>query len=434
MTARRTAGRIALLLLAGLAAAALWAALVFTSEIEGWGRTALAPRGDTSAFLDAAAAKLRGQTRGAFVLELLDHGKPAGVRIWSSGAPVTTATAFQVASLSKWITSFGVMKLAEQHKIDLDAPVSRYVTRWHLPESGFDNNGVTIRRLLSHTAGLTDGLGYGGFLPGQAVQTPEQSLTHASDPMGGADGRVRVGRVPGSAFQYSGGGFMLLQLLIEEVSHRPFNDYMRAEVLAPLGMTHSTYVLDAGAPDAISYETDGRKAPPRRYTALAAASLYTTADDLTAFIQAQLAGGRGVVTPATLALMRKPQARQYGIGIWGLGTILYASNDAGGHIVGHDGNNAPAINTAARFDPASGNGIVVLESGNSTAASEVASEWVFWDTGNVDIVTIGTGLPATLLTAGIGGAILFLLVLALGLRRAIAKPGRTDHHSPNAIR
>ncbi len=423
----RVAGRIALLLLAGLSAAALWAALVFTSQFEGWGRTAIAPAGDDRAFLDAAAAKLRGHTRGAFVLKLLDHGKPAGVRTYSSHEPVTTATVFQVASLSKWITSFGVMRLAEQGKIDLDAPVSRYLTRWHLPETGFDNNGVTVRRLLSHTAGLTDGLAYEGFLPGQRVQTIEQSLTHAADARSDVDGRVRLGRAPGSAFQYSGGGFTLLQLLIEEVSHRSFNDYMRSEVLMPLGMTHSTYVLAPGAPEAISYEVAGRKAPPRRYTAVGAASLYTTSDDLTAFIQSQLAGGRGVVTPQTLALMRKPQAKQFGIDIWGLATVLYASNNAGGHIVGHDGDNAPAINTAARFDPATGNGIVVLESGNSTAASQVAGDWVFWDTGDVDIVTINTGLSATIRTAEIGGAILFLLVFALGFRRAIR------HHSPNAI-
>jgi hypothetical protein len=126
--------------------------------------------------------------------------------------------------------------------------------------------------------------------------------------------------------------------------------------------------------------------------------------------------------------MRKPQAQQYGIDIWGLGTILYASNNAGGHIVGHEGNNAPAINTSVRFDPATGNGIVVLESGNGTAAAQAGSDWVFWDTGNVDIVTIGTGIPATLRTVEIGGAVIFLLVFALGFRRAIRHP------SPNAIR
>jgi CubicO group peptidase (beta-lactamase class C family) len=427
MSAGRKAARIVVLTLVALAAAVVWAVLVVTSEFEGWGRSAAAPQGDDRAFLDAAAAKLRTQTRGAFVLELIDHGKPAGVRTWSSHEPVTTATTFQVASLSKWITAFGVMKLVEQKKIDLDAPVSRYLTRWHLPETGFDNNGVTVRRLLSHTAGLTDGLSYEGFLPGQRVQTIEQSLTYAADRLNSVDGHVRLGRAPGSAFQYSGGGFTLLQLLIEEVSHRPFNDYMHSEVLMPLGMTHSTYVLAPGAPEAISYEVDGRKAPPRLSTAVGAASLYTTSDDLTAFIQSQLAGGRCVVSPATLALMRKPQARQYGIDIWGLGTILYASNNAGGHIVGHDGDNAPAINTAARFDPATGNGIVVLESGNGIAASQAASDWVFWDTGNVDIVTINAGLAATLRTAGIGGAVLFLFVFALGFRRAIR------HHSPNAI-
>ena len=69
------------------------------------------------------------------------------------------------------------MTLVEAGKLDLDAPVSTYLTRWSLPTSEFDNSGVTVRRLLSHTAGLTDGLGYGGFAPGQLVQPIEASLT-----------------------------------------------------------------------------------------------------------------------------------------------------------------------------------------------------------------------------------------------------------------
>jgi len=424
MEVRSRAGRIALLLLTALVASALWVVLVFASQFEGWLRAPIAPRGDDRAFLDAAAGELRAKSKGDFVIVLLDHGKPAGMRAKGD----TAESLYQVASLSKWITSFGVMKLVEEKKLDLDAPVSRYLTRWHLPPSDFGNDRVTVRRLLSHTAGFTDGLGYLGFLPGQKVQTIEESLTHAADAQPGADGRVRVGRAPGSAFQYSGGGFTLLQLLIEEVSHRTFNDYMRDEVLKPMGMTHSTYVLAPGQTTATFFDAQGRPTPPRRYTALAAASLYTNADELVAFVQAQLAGGRGVVTPETMALMRKPQARQYGIDIWGLGTILYAPDNAGGYVVGHDGNNAPAINTAARFDPATGDGIVILESGSATAAAEAASDWVFWDTGNVDIVTINTGLPATLGTAGIGGAVVCLLVLALGFRRAIA------HHPPNATR
>ncbi|MBK6705908.1 MAG: serine hydrolase [Caulobacteraceae bacterium] len=102
-----------------------------------------------------------------------------------------------------------------------------------MPDGAFRRNvQVTARRLLSHTAGLTDGLGYGGFAPGQTVQRLEDSLTHASDASPDADGRLRVGAEPGENFLYSGGGYALLQLVIEEVSGEPFNDYMQRAVLS----------------------------------------------------------------------------------------------------------------------------------------------------------------------------------------------------------
>jgi CubicO group peptidase (beta-lactamase class C family) len=122
--------------------------------------------------------------------------------------------------------------------------VSRYLTRWQLPPSEFDNDGVTVRRLLSHTAGLTDGLGYRGFPAGTQVQSLEASLTYAADHMPGVDGHVRVGLVPGSHFQYSGGGYALLQLVIEEVTHDRFAHFMEQTVLEPLGMARSTFDED----------------------------------------------------------------------------------------------------------------------------------------------------------------------------------------------
>src|SRR3954470_11292730 len=69
--------------------------------------------------------------------------------------PATTSTVYNVGSISKTVTAWGVMRLVEQGRIGLDDPVERYLRRWHLPASSFDPDGVTIRRLLSHTAGLS---------------------------------------------------------------------------------------------------------------------------------------------------------------------------------------------------------------------------------------------------------------------------------------
>ncbi|MEQ1491323.1 MAG: serine hydrolase, partial [Terricaulis sp.] len=192
-------------------------------------------------------ARIESENVGNAAFVQLDDGRVVAEHFQSIGEPVDRDTLFQVASLSKWVTAWGVMTLVDEGRIDLDAPISTYLTRWHLPDGAFDETQVTARRLLSHTAGLTDGLGYGGFTPGQTVQGLEDSLTHASDASPDADGRVRVGAEPGENFLYSGGGYALLQLVIEEVSGEPFNDYMQRAVLSPLGMTRSTFVLPEGA-------------------------------------------------------------------------------------------------------------------------------------------------------------------------------------------
>ncbi len=406
-------------LVAALLAASLVAALVIAGALEGWWRKPMAPAGDVAAFAAAATARIKADSKGNAAFILIKGGKPVAEAYVSKGAPVDRDTQFQVASLSKWPTAIAVMTLVEQGKLDLDAPVSRYLTRWKLPPTAFDNDQVTVRRLLSHTAGLTDGLGYGGFKPGEPIQSLEASLTRAADASPGADGATKVGREPGS-WDYSGGGYTLLQLLIEEVSGQPFNTYVTETVFKPLGMTRSTFVLPETPTNlAEFYDVDGSRAIHYRFTALAAASLYTSAADMARLIAAQTPGpngepaGRGVLKPETLAAMRKPHAKQYGSNIWGLGQVLYAPLDKGDFVAGHDGSNAPAINTTARVNPATGDGIVILETGNTRLATQVAGEWVFWSTGFVDTFMVLLELRATLIQVAIGAGVAFLLVFLL---------------------
>ena len=410
-------------LLFTILALAAWTALVVTGTIEGWWRQPLAPSGNIAAFEAAAIAEIDAKHKGNAAFVLISSGRPAAAHFVSVGRPVDGDTRFQVASLSKWITAWGVMTLVESGKLDLDKPVSLYLKRWQLPKSKFDNNGVTVRRLLSHTAGLTDGLGYAGFKPGEPAQSLEASLTRTADVSPGHSGIVQVGTEPGSAFQYSGGGYTLLQLLIEEVSGQSFNDYMKEHVLAPLSMARSTFVLEDESDVAEFFDTNGKPATHFRFTALAAASLYTTANDLTRFLQAQVASpngelaGRGVLKPETLNLMRKPHALQFGVEIWGLGTMLFAPNNAGSYVIGHDGNNDPAINTAARINPATGDGIVILETGNKLLATKLAGEWVFWNTGHVDFLTVTMEARATLEMFAVGAGAIVLIALVFGWTR-----------------
>lgn len=399
---------------ATLVAMLAWGALVFTGLSEGWARRPIAAPGNAQAFFAAAHDIAERRNRGNIALVLIEDGRIAGDFGKSEGAPVTRHSLFQVASLGKWLTAWGVMALVEQGRIDLDAPVSTYLTRWQLPDSAFDADGVTVRRLLSHTAGLGDGLGYDGFATREERQTLEASLTRAADASPGKSGAVLLTAEPGADWRYSGGGYTILQLLIEEVSGQPFAAYMDDTVFAPLGMERTTFDHDRALALGLAehFTPEGTTESPRWYTALAATSLFTTPGDLARFLQAQAPGGGGaVLSQASRDRIATPHAAQLGADIWGLGAMLYAPNGAGGFIIGHDGQNAPAINTAARFDPASGDGIVVLSTGTPLLATELAGEWVFWKTGNVDNLDFAAAIPTAL--AWLGGGM--IAILALGL-------------------
>lgn len=396
----------------------VWGGFVFTALDQGWGQSSIAERGDSAGFELTAREIAKHENQGNVSFILIDSGTPVADFHLSKGEEVNAQSVFQVASLGKWVTAWGVMALVEEGQVDLDTPVSDYLTRWQLPVSEFDASGVTVRRLLSHTAGLTDGLGYDGFTAAQERQTLEASLTQATDASPGKDGRTILGTEPGSAFAYSGGGYTLLQLLIEEVSGKPFPTYMRERVFTPLSMEKTSFdhyeAIELGLAE--NFGQDGTTEPFGWYTALAATSLFTTSEDLAKFVAAQSPNASNpVLSQDTLALIRTPHASEMGADIWGLGAMLYAPNNSGDFIVGHDGSNEPAINTAARLDPATGDGIVILSTGNPMLATELAGEWVFWKTGNVDILTFASRSGDALIAFLIGSVLILCITTATAL-------------------
>jgi CubicO group peptidase (beta-lactamase class C family) len=277
------------------------------------------------------------------------------------GVPVTADTVFQVASISKPVTAWGVMRLVESGQLELDAPVEQYLTRWHLPPSSYDAGGVTIRRLLSHTAGLSLG-GYPGISPDQPLPTLEESLSGKN---GGA-GDVRITMEPGAQFSYSGGGYTLLQLVIEEVTGESFSEFMQEQVLHPLGMLHSGFEwrTDLRPATAVAYSETGAPVPNYLFTEKAAAGLYTTAPDLARFVAAEMPGpsgkpaGRGVLTADTLALMFTPVLQGQGETAYGLGHQISTQPD-GSKVASHGGVNAGWRAFFAAL-PEQGEGIVIL--------------------------------------------------------------------------
>ncbi|MFS1702420.1 serine hydrolase domain-containing protein [Alteromonas sp. AMM-1] len=399
-----------------------WVTVNFVATTEGWGLTPLAEPGDTIGFTRAISNEARTEAKGNLVLAVLNNGKVVHSDAMSTGKPVSDKSVFGVASLSKWVTAVGVMQLAQQGKLDLDVPVSTYLTRWQLPPSEFDNNKVTLRLLLSHTAGITDGLGHSGFAPGEPVQALESHLTQAMDADPGKSGKVQVGIEPGTTWMYSGGSYNLTQLIVEEVTGESFAQYMQKAVFEPLGMTHSSFILDRADPTVAQYfGENGVEQVYPNYTSLAATGLYTTLSDLVRFANAQLPSTVAdpamprLLSDSSLADMRTPIANIDGLDIWGTGIMLFAPNGKGDNVVGHGGQ-SPYLNSTVRIDPASGDGFIAIQSGNKEAlASNLATHWTTWKTGKPDIYVLGNTFPAMIMRVLTGAVVILVTAIALGI-------------------
>ena len=372
-------------------AIAVWTGIAGYGAFQGWWLRPIAPKGDTPAFMRAATTLAQAQSKGDVALVLLRQGAVAAEQYTPSIDPVNRDTRFPLASMSKWFTAYGVMQLAQGGRLELDAPVSKYLRQWQLPAGSFDAQQVTIRRLLSHTAGLTDGLGFGDYLPSESVPPLAETLRH---PRASSDSAVAiaVGRPPGSEFEYSGGGYLILQAVVEDVTGMPFATWMQDSVLHPLGMQRATYdYLGALDNAARSFDASGAVAPTFRYAAAGATGLSASARDLVAYAQSQLqtgANGGAQLQRETLERMRQPHGRKMGLDIWGLGVALYAPTASGAYVYGHDGSNAPAINTSMRINPDNGDVVIVLVTGSPTLATAIAGEWTLWQTGIPDFLSI----------------------------------------------
>ena len=263
----------------------LWSGIAFYGTLKGWWHKPFTDSNDPILFTEAVNQQIEKEFVGNYAMAIIRDGTIEKEFFYSKNKKVDKNTIFQVSSLSKIVSAVGIMKLVELGKINLDTPVSKYLKKWKLPPSEFDNEQVTVRKLLSHTAGLTDGLGYNGFKNKDSTQTLEQSLTKARNADDGENGEVKVGIEPGTKWKYSGGGFTLLQLLIEETSGQTFNDFMKYSMFTPLKMNSSSYIINDTLKNRLCefYNSDKSTAPHFYYTSLAATSLYTSLSDLEIF-------------------------------------------------------------------------------------------------------------------------------------------------------
>jgi CubicO group peptidase (beta-lactamase class C family) len=249
--------------------------------------------------------------------------KAFGLANLKTGAPMRPDMIFNHGSNGKVLTMWAIMRLVEQGKVELDAPANRYLKRWQLRSSQFDPAGVTIRRMLSHTAGLT----VHGFLDyDQRRRLP--SLVEILEGknqiqlFGEVNGPVFIQWRPGSTNVYSGGGFVLLQMIIEDVTGEPFAAFMHREVAAPLGLGRLEWVwtreLESAAP--MPYGELQEEISYRQLGCQSIGSELCSVPDFARFVAAAAIGphgepaGREILKPETITTMLAPLPAGIGYG------------------------------------------------------------------------------------------------------------------------
>lgn len=319
---------------------------------------------------------------GMKLIERMKHYKVPGVSIaFSSGGKVlwaraygyadvskmkaaTSGTLFQAASISKSISALATLRLVQDGELNLDEDVNVKLKDWRVPDDEFTREQkVTLRRILSHSAGLTVG-GFPGYLAGE----PLPKITEILDGQKPANTKpVIVDTVPGTVWRYSGGGYTVMQLLLTQVLGKSFPVILDQEVLRPVGMSHSTFLqplpksLRFGA--ATAYESDGKPIAGNfhTYPEMAAAGLWTTPSDLALAaieIQNDYAGTSKKVLSKDMARQMLTHQKDN----WGLGLALSAAD----HPLrfAHGGSNEGfRCDLEAYIE--SGQGIVIMTNSNS---------------------------------------------------------------------
>lgn len=292
----------------------------------------------------------------------LETGKPA---------PVTPQTLFQAASISKPVAVMGALRMIENGQFTLDENVNDKLTSWKMPNNEFTvTEKVTPRRLMTHSAGLTVH-GFPGYKFGGEYPSVLQIL-NGEKPANTAP--VRVDIIPGNRWRYSGGGTTVLQLLMQDVSKKPFPALMKELVLGPVGMKNSTYEQPLPArmqeQAAVAHDREGKAVTAKWhvYPEMAAAGLWTTPTDLALLAievqKANLGQSKKVISQQMAKQMLTYQIAEMGLG-------FFLKGRPAPHLFSHGGSNEGFnCNLVSYFDR--GQGVVIMT--NSDNGSQVVGE------------------------------------------------------------
>ena len=330
--------------------------------------------GATVAYFSVAERMTALNVRG-FSTTIVQNGKVVQKRVYgvknNKGQAVDSETLFQAASISKPITALAILKLVQEKKVHLDENINTYLKGYQVINP-FEAEGhiVTLRNILNHSAGLNVG-GFGGYPNGTTVPTLLEALKGQ-----GNSPALEVVEQPNSRWNYSGGGYLLLGKVIEDVCGMPFHAYIKTEILDPLGMTMSTFQqpLDTTVHSNFSYAYNSSGQPYEgnwhNYAALGAGGLWTNPTDLAQYCIGMYKAFTGqdntLFDQKTMKAMVVPHLRD-----WGLGPMIEAKED--GLVFTHDGSNA---GFKADFFAYIAEGNAVIAMANSENGADLCAEYL----------------------------------------------------------
>lgn len=257
--------------------------------------------------------------------------------------PVTPETLFEPGSISKALNALGILKLAQDKKLDLYTDINSYLTSWKFPYDSLSNGKkITLADILSHNAGLS----VHGF-PGHDIHEAIPSVIDVLDGKKPATTMpVRSMFEPGLGFQYSGGGTTISQLILTDITRQSYDTWMYENILKPIGMVNSSFSQPPSKKNqphlATGYLNDGTPVSNKYhvYPEMAAAGLWMTPSDLCHYIIDMQLAYKGekpskVLSPEMVKLHLTP----YNYGPTSLGSFIIDLNGAKyfEHSAGNDG-------------------------------------------------------------------------------------------------
>lgn len=320
----------------------------------------------------------------------LRWAKAYGIANTNTQQPVDTATLFQAGSISKPVAALAALQLVQAGKMDLDTDINTYLTGWQIPESKFlAEEKVTLRRLLTHNAGMT----VHGF-PGYSYADSFPNIITVLNGEGNTD-PILVDTMPGAIWRYSGGGYTVMEKAVEDVSGMSLDEYEAAHILPQMGMVHSTFSQPLAkrfhSNASAAYRSDGSiiEGLWHNYPEQAAAGLWTTPADLARYIlkvQNVLAGREiGPLSKESLEMMLTKHKND-----WGLGPALAKEGDS--LLFRHGGKNEGFSNNMIAF-AYQGAGVIVMTNADNGVdlMGEIIrgiSDYYDWDIAKPNIVKI----------------------------------------------